>query len=65
MKLEEIKDKLAMALQMDLENGVAWMNDIAWNQWEMKYPSLSKAIGEIMNAEEAVETQPVPDQRST
>lgn len=49
--LDQIQDMLSMALQGDLEHGVAWLNDEAAREFNEKYPDLSKTIGEIMDME--------------
>ena len=39
-----INDRLQDALQSDLENGVAWLNEQASLEFASKYPELLKAI---------------------
>ena len=51
MKLSELQDRLSYALQMDLENGVAWMNDHAAAEFKKSYPDLNEMIGLIMDLE--------------
>jgi hypothetical protein len=51
MKLSELQDRLSYAIQMDLENGVAWMNDHAAAEFKKNYPDLNKMIGLIMDLE--------------
>lgn len=51
MKLSELQDRLSYAIQMDLENGVAWMNDHAAAEFKKNYPDLSEMIGLIMDLE--------------
>ena len=48
MTLEELQDKIAMALQSDLENGVKWLNERAARRWEEDYPELSRVITQIL-----------------
>jgi hypothetical protein len=50
--LDLIQSKLHDALYSgDLENGVAWLNEIAHEEFVNSYPLLNKAIGEIMHME--------------
>jgi hypothetical protein len=49
--IEDIQDDLHDALATDLEHGVAWMNDKAWEQWRKDYPTLSRAIQKILDLE--------------
>ena len=49
--LEDIQEALDVALQSDLEHGVAWLNDNAWMDFNNDYPMLSDAIGKIMDME--------------
>ena len=51
MKLSELQDRLSYAMQMDLENGVAWMNDHAAKQFKEHYPDLHEMISLIMDLE--------------
>ena len=51
MKLSELQDELSFALQADLENGVAWLNDRASAEFAKSYPSLVEAIGKILDLE--------------
>ena len=48
MTLEDIQQELSTALQLDLERGVAWMNEEASAQWVKEYPMLNEAIGKIL-----------------
>lgn len=51
----ELADKwqeiLSIALQADLEHGVAWMNDEAAAEFNKKYPLLNAALGRIQDEE--------------
>ena len=50
--LEQIQDGLHSALSADLERGVKWMNEEAWEQWIRAYPTLNKVIQDILELEE-------------
>jgi len=52
MTIDEVQDLLSYALQADLENGVAWLNDEVSKRFFENYPELSKAIGLIMEVDE-------------
>jgi len=41
---EQLNDSLWGALQSDLENGIKWLNESAWKEFEAKYPELQKFI---------------------
>lgn len=49
MTIEEVQDLLSYALQGDLENGVAWLNEEASKKFVASYPRLNDAIGKIMD----------------
>lgn len=49
--LEQIQTALDIALQADLEHGVAWMNDEASVKFRHQYPTLSRTIFEILEME--------------
>ena len=51
MKLSELQDRLSYAYQMDLENGVAWMNDHAAKEFKKNYPDIAEMIGLILDLE--------------
>jgi len=63
MTLDEIEESLDIALQVDFENGVVWindtgastywvwLNDIAGVEFSKKYPTLSAAITTILELE--------------
>lgn len=51
MKLSELQDRLSYAYQMDLENGVAWMNDHAAKEFQKNYPDIAEMIGLILDLE--------------
>ena len=45
--LDEIQDKVSLAVQGDLEHGVAWMNDEAAKEFHDTYPEISKVLAWI------------------
>ena len=51
MKLSELQERLSYAVQMDLENGVAWMNDHAAAVFKKNYPDLHEMISLILDLE--------------
>ena len=51
MKLSELQERLSYAFQMDLENGVAWMNDHAAKQFKEHYPAIWDMISLISDLE--------------
>ena len=51
MKLSELQDRLSYAYQMDLENGVAWMNDHAAREFKKNYPMIWDMVTLIMDLE--------------
>ena len=51
MKLSELQDRLSYAVQADLENGVAWMNDHASAEFKKNYPDTAEMISLILNLE--------------
>lgn len=58
MNLEDIQQELSTALQLDLECGVAWMNDEAHALWVKEYPTLNEVIGKILDLDtEGVDLQ--------
>lgn len=50
--IEKAKKLLSDAIQGDLENGVAWMNDEAVSVFDDRYPEISAAIGKILDMED-------------
>lgn len=52
MNIEQIQDLLGDALQSDLENGVAWLNEQASAEFHKNYPALSEAISDIFAIDE-------------
>jgi len=42
IRLEDVKDRWHAALDAELENGVAWMNDEAWEKFPKQHPFLWK-----------------------
>jgi len=51
MTIDNIQEELSLALQGDLENGVAWLNREANAKFVKDYPSLNDAIGKILSIE--------------
>ena len=51
MKLSELQERLSYAYQMDLENGVAWMNDHAAKQFKEHYPGIHEMLALIFDLE--------------
>ena len=51
MKLSELQERLSHAYQMDLENGVAWMNDGAAAEFKKNYPMIWEMIALILDLE--------------
>tara|TARA_R100000995_G_scaffold83154_1_gene58409 strand:+ start:787 stop:960 length:174 start_codon:yes stop_codon:yes gene_type:complete len=51
MRLSELQERLSHAYQMDLENGVAWMNDHAAKQFKEHYPMIWEMIALISDLE--------------
>ena len=49
MIIPEIQDRLHHAMQMDLECGVAWMNDHNSKEFKERYPNISEMISLILN----------------
>lgn len=46
--LEQIQVALSVALQCDLEHGVAWMNDEAAAEFAKDYPQVNQVINNIL-----------------
>ena len=51
MRLSELQERLSHAYQMDLENGVAWMNDHAAAEFKKNYPMIWEMIALILDLE--------------
>ena len=51
MRLSELQERLSHAYQMDLENGVAWMNDHAAAEFKKSYPMIWEMISLILDLE--------------
>ena len=51
MRLSELQERLSHAIQMDLENGVAWMNDQAAAEFKNNYPMIWDMIALILDLE--------------
>jgi len=42
--LDEIQDKVSIAVQVDLEHGVQWMNEEAAKEFHETYSEISKVL---------------------
>jgi len=51
MKLSELQEQLSHAYQLDLEHGVAWMNDHAAKQFKEHYPGIHEMLALIFDLE--------------
>ena len=51
MRLSELQERLSYAIQADLENGVAWMNDHAADEFKKNYPMIWEMITLILDLE--------------
>ena len=51
MKLSELQERLSHAYQMDLENGVAWMNEQAARDFKKHYPGIHEMLALIFALE--------------
>ena len=51
MKLSELQSKLSLAYQMDLEHGVAWINEQESVKFQKNYPDMAEMIGIILDLE--------------
>ena len=49
MNLLDIQDTLATAYQLDLEQGVAWMNEEYSAEWQKLNPRITDAIMQILD----------------
>ena len=49
MTLLDIQELLSNAFQLDLEQGVAWMNDDYSAKWQKQNPLIYDAIGTILD----------------
>ena len=47
--LLDIQEILSVAFQLDLEQGVAWMNDDYSAKWQKQNPLIYDAIGQILD----------------
>lgn len=52
MKLEDIQELIREGIATDWENGVAWMNDAAADEFKTNYPTIWEAMVKIMDLEE-------------
>ena len=55
MTLLDIQDTLATAYQLDLEQGVAWMNEEYSAEWQKLNPRLTDAIMQILDLDAETE----------
>jgi len=53
MNLRDIQDELSTAYQLDLEQGVAWMNEEYAAKWQKQNPLIWAAIMKIMDLDES------------
>ena len=51
MRLSELQERLSHAYQMDLENGVAWMNEQAARDFKKHYPGIHEMLALIFDLE--------------
>ena len=51
MKLSELQEQLSLAYQMDMENGVAWMNEHAARDFKKHYPGIHEMLALIFDLE--------------
>ena len=49
MTLLDIQELLSNTFQLDLEQGVAWMNDDYSAKWQKQNPLIYDAIGQILD----------------
>jgi len=49
--LAKLQDELSLAVQMDLERGVAWMNETAHSDFAKEFPLISEAIKNILSVD--------------
>jgi len=52
--LDELQDKVSLAMQSDLEHGVAWMNEEAAAKFAKEYPSIIEVLGWIAEIDEII-----------
>ena len=55
MTLLDIQELLSNAFQLDLEQGVAWMNDDYSAKWQKQNPLIYDAIGKILDLDAETE----------
>ena len=55
MTLLDIQELLSNAFQLDLEQGVAWMNDDYSAKWQKQNPLIYDAIGQILDLDAETE----------
>ena len=55
MTLLDIQELLSNAFQLDLEQGVAWMNDDYSAKWQKQNPLIYDAIGTILDLDAEAE----------
>ena len=55
MTLLDIQELLSTAYQLDLEQGVAWMNDDYSAKWQKQNPLIYDAIGTILDLDAETE----------
>jgi len=51
MSIEEIQDIIREGISWDFENGVAWMNDLAAEEFKKQYPKIWESLITILDIE--------------
>lgn len=49
--IQDLQEDFNISLQIDLENGISWLNDSACEEFFNKYPSISEAIQKLLAIE--------------
>tara|TARA_Y100001973_G_C5201486_1_gene338054 strand:- start:2723 stop:3244 length:522 start_codon:yes stop_codon:yes gene_type:complete len=49
MNIQQIQEQLSIAMQLDLERGVAALNELASKDFKDKYPLIAECISSILN----------------
>lgn len=52
LQAEDIVERVNLACQRDLEQGVSWMNDEAHQEFDNKYPEISALLKELADLED-------------
>lgn len=53
--LDEIQDRVAIAVQVDMEHGVKWMNEEASAKFAKEYPTIIEVMGWISDLDEIID----------